>query len=62
MDLNTAQERLSDFYLSGRPLDALTGLMNTRPKLVDTSEHSELLIAPPLQEAVSEILRREPPF
>jgi hypothetical protein len=61
IDLNKAQERLSDYYFSGRPLDALTGLMNTNPKLVDTSDRSEVFIPPPLQEAVSEIIRREPP-
>ena len=62
MDLNNAIERLSDFYFSGQPIDALRRLMNTSPNLVDTSEHAELLITPQLHEAVAEILRREPPF
>jgi hypothetical protein len=62
MDLNTAQGRLGDFYFSGEPIDALRRLLNTSPKLVEISEHAEVLIAPTLQEAVSEILRREPPL
>jgi hypothetical protein len=62
MNFNTAQERLGDFYFSDKPIQALTRLMNTNPKLVDTSEHSELFIPPLLHDAVSEILQREPFF
>lgn len=62
MDFNTAQDRVGDFYFSGKPIEALGPLMNTKPQLVDLSDRSEILIPDAIQDAVAEVLRREPPF
>jgi len=61
MDWNTARERIGEFYFPGTPMDALGTLMRTNPKLLDTSG-PDILIPDSVQDAVSEVLRREPPF
>jgi hypothetical protein len=62
MHFNTAQGRINEFFFLGTPLEALTALMNTSPKLLETSEHCEISIPDSIQDAVSEVLKREPPF